>query len=326
MTLGNVRRGALSVAVARALEGGADLDGDGVITGDELTEFVLNYVDALGDSSQHPTATFHGANRSTAVDIAGADVHGTLVVLRETPTPPVAQGPPPPPPLAPVRLQIRGLAAAERARIAATLTNAILVGESEPAHLIWDAPRRLAFNDHGVRIAEEIGPERLQHVVDRRRLMERIVQMSAGRGLGVAIHLRGQKAPPSASVADATHKAKTKLDIRVSGIADGHYFTIVNFTGDGKVELAEPSPANVRLTPHARWHPGVPPIPVEVQGPFGADHVVAVAGKRRLGHLMPALAKADGQYAVAAVLAALEREAAAQALQAGFKGIYTTRA
>ncbi len=67
----------------------------------------------------------------------------------------------------------------------------------------------------------------------------------------------------------------------------------------------------------------IPAFEVKVQAPFGADHVVVVAGQRRLSHLMPALVGANEKYAVAAVLAALDREAAAQPLQAGFKGIYT---
>jgi hypothetical protein len=77
----------------------------------------------------------------------------------------------------------------------------------------------------------------------------------------------------------------------------------------------------------------IDPLPVGVSPPFGADHVVVVAGQRRLNHLMPAVVRAHIQAAngarspqtVSAVLAALDREAAAQTLRAGFKGIYTTR-
>jgi hypothetical protein len=327
MELNGVRRGALSVAVARALEGGADTNRDGIITGDELTDYVLSYVEALADSSQHPTASFQGANRSTPNEVVGASVRGALVVLRDGgTTAPVVQGPAPPPPLAPVRLQIRGLTAAERARIASSLTNATVVRQGEPSALIWDPAQRLVFNDQGMRIAEEIGPGELQRVVDRRRLMDRIVQMSAGRGLSVTIHLFGQESSP-ASIADATHREGRTLQIRIGGITEGHYFTVVNFTGSGKVELAEPSEKIVRARPHVQFNSRhLEPIGVEVRSPFGADHVVAVAGQRRLTQLMPAIAKAHGQYAVAAVLEALDREAAGQALQVGFKGIYTTRA
>jgi hypothetical protein len=114
--------------------------------------------------------------------------------------------------------------------------------------------------------------------------------------------------------------------IRVSGVANGYYFAVFNLTGDGKVELLDPGPSQARLGEHRQVRAGaISPVPVKVQAPFGADHVVVVAGQRRLNHLMQAVARGHNQFAAAAVLAALEREAAAQPLQAGYKGIYTAR-
>jgi hypothetical protein len=343
MELNGAWRGALSVAVARALEGGADANGDGVITGQELRDFVLNYVESLADSNQHPTVMWHGASRSTPNEVVGGGARGALLILRQEDGPPaakapVAEGPPPPPQLGPVRLQIRGLAPADQSRIGSSLTNGAIVGEREPASLIWDAERRLVFNDQGQRIAEEIDAGRLQHVVDRRRLLERIIQMSAGRSLSVRVHLPGEEAAAPPSVADVTHRADKKLVIRVSGVADGHYFTVFNLTGDGEVQLVEPRPSVAGTSPHVQAGGGaIDPFPVEVGPPFGADHVIVVTGRRRLNHLMPEVVRAHTQSAAAAanrarspqtvssVLAALDREAAAQTLQAGFKGIYTTR-
>ena len=115
--------------------------------------------------------------------------------------------------------------------------------------------------------------------------------------------------------------------IRVSGVADGRYFVVFNLTGNGTVELLEPRPSQARLSVHRQARGGaIDPVDVKVQAPFGADHVVVVAGQRRLNHLMQALVRGHTQFAAAAVLAALEREAAAQPLQAGYKGIYTAPA
>jgi hypothetical protein len=251
---------------------------------------------------------------------------------------PVTEAPPPPPQIGLVRLQIRGLAPADRTRIVSSLTNATIVGEREPAPLIWDAQRQLVFNDQGQRIAEEIDASRLQHVVDRRRLLERIIQMSAGRSLSVRIHLPGEEAAAPPSVADVTHRAGRDLMIR-AGVTAGHYFAVFNLTGDGEIQLVEPRPSLAGASPHVQARGGaIDPFPVKVGPPFGADHVIVVAGQRRLNHLMPAVVRAHTQFAAAAanrarspqavssVLAALDREAAAQTLQAGFKGIYTTRA
>jgi hypothetical protein len=67
------------------------------------------------------------------------------------------------------------------------------------------------------------------------------------------------------------------------------------------------------------------PLEVEVGAPFGAEHVVAVAGALPLSRLMPALVQARGKLAAADVLAGLLDELQTQPLQAGFRGIYSAR-
>jgi hypothetical protein len=152
--------------------------------------------------------------------------------------------------------------------------------------------------------------------------------MSAGRGLSVRIHLRGEAAAAPPRVADVTHTAAEKgLMVRVGGVGDGHFYTVFNLAPDGQVQLLDPRPALARAGTHAQARgEAIDPFPVEVRPPFGADHIVVVAGERRLNHLMQAVARGHAQFAAAAVLAALEREAGVQPLQAGFKGIYTARA
>jgi len=59
--------------------------------------------------------------------------------------------------------------------------------------------------------------------------------------------------------------------------------------------------------------------------PFGAEHVIAVAGALPLSRLMPALVQARNKLAAADVLAGLLSELQTQPLQAGFRGIYSAR-
>jgi hypothetical protein len=330
ITVGADWRGALSVAVARALEGGADANRDGVITGEELTQFVLDYTESLSDAGQHPTVTWHGS-RSTVVDLTGESTRSSLIFLGPPPPAGTATKIEPPPQIGPARLQIQGLAAAEQRRVVSTLQNAVLIDDTEAPWLIWDATRGFVLNEQGHRIAEGVDASQLQHAVDRRRMMERVVGMSAGTSLRVRIHLPGEaaSAPPSAA-ADATHRAKSTLIIRVSGVSDGHYMTVFNLTGSGKVQLLEPRPPQDRCI-EAACRNGtqkasgvdIKPFEVEVGAPFGADHVVVVAGARRLSRLMPALVSAHNRFGAADVMAALDREAETQSLQAGFRGIYT---
>ncbi|HEY7552341.1 MAG TPA: OmpA family protein [Hyphomicrobiaceae bacterium] len=233
----------------------------------------------------------------------------------------------------PVRLRIAGMTAAERTRVASSLSEAELVGDSEPAALIWDARRRLVLNDQGHRIAEDVDEGGLQSAIDRRRALERLIRLSAEGALTVRVRLRDEPpdAPPSAA-SGATRRAGTILYIDVGGVRDGAYFAVFNLTGNGKVELIEPAVFRDRCegpdcARGARKIRGVPiePLEVQVRAPFGADRVVTLAGALPLSRLMPALAIAHGKFAVAEVMSALAAELQTQPLQAGLRVIYSAR-
>jgi outer membrane protein OmpA-like peptidoglycan-associated protein len=233
----------------------------------------------------------------------------------------------------PVRLRIVGMTAAEQMRVASSLNAAVLVGEAEPAALIWDAGRRLILNDQGHRIAEDVDVGGLQSAIDRRRALERLIGLSAENALAVRIRLRDEPpgTPPSAA-SEVAHKPGTILYIDLGDIPDGAYFAVFNLTGNGKIELIEPAAFRDRCegpdcAGGARKVRGVPiePLEVQVRAPFGAEHVVALAGALPLSRLMPALALAHGKFAVAEVMSALAAELQTQPLQAGFRGFYSTR-
>jgi caspase domain-containing protein len=323
-------RGALSYAVARALEGRAARGG--VVTAYGLSEFVLRYVQSLSDAGQHPSVTWPSRTRTTPNDVMTVE-RSTPVVMLDAMTPPPAPRSAHQDEVWPVRLRFLGLIPAERLQIANSLTHAILVTESDPAALIWDARQQLILNDQGHRIAEDVDAGALQHAIDRRRAWERVSALSAENGLTVRIRLRGEPPGARASAAsDATHKEGTRLFIDVDGVADGAYFTVFNLTGNGKVELIEPGPSHLACgtavcSTGMRKMKGVPikPFEVEVGAPFGAEHVVAVAGSLPLSRLMPALVQARNKLAAADILTGLTRELQTQPLQAGFRGIYSAR-
>jgi len=328
--VGGQWRGALSYAVARALEGRAA--SNGVVTAYGLSEFVLRYVQSLSDAGQHPNVMWPSRTRATPNDVMTVEGNTPVLVVGSATTT-VATRPGTDGELWPVRLRILGLSAVEAQQIAKSLTHAVLAGESEPAALIWDARGGLILNDQGHRIAEGVGGGQLQHAIDRRRAWERIAALSAEDGLSVRIRLVGDPpdAPPSAA-SDATHKARTRLFVDVAGVPDGAYFAVFNLTGNGKVEPIEPGPSyltcgtNVCST-GVRKVKGIPikSLEVEVGAPFGAEHVIAVAGALPLSRLMPALVQARNKLAAADVLAGLLSELQTQPLQAGFRGIYSAR-
>jgi hypothetical protein len=336
ITVAGRYRGALSVAIARGLEGRAATDG--VITAYGLARFVLAHVRDLSDAGQHPNVTWPTPVAAPSGSAAMATPTTVLGVSRSTPLIVLGQAPGPtavPAPTAalasPVRLRILGLPPAEQQQVARSLANATLAGEGEAAALIWDAGQKLVLNDQGHRIAEGVGAGLLQHAVDRRRALDRLTQMSADAGLEVKVLLAGVETPAS----DASHKPETRFAVEIGGIADGHYYTLFNLAGNGQVEMLEPYPGVRRDFSHPNFGTGTPkdrrgvmvgPVRVKPEGPFGAEHIIAVAGALPLSRLMPVLAKADNKLAVSDVIAGLAREAEVQPLQVGFRGIYTARA
>jgi hypothetical protein len=335
ITVAGRYRGALSVAIARGLEGRAATEG--VITAYGLARFVLAHVRDLSDAGQHPNVTWPspvaapsgGAAKATPATVLGVSRSTPLIVLGQAPGPTAAPAPAAAPAGA-VQLRILGLPPAEQQQVARSLTNASLAGEGEAAALIWDAGRKLVLNDQGHRIAEGVDGGQLQHAVDRRRALDRLTQMSADAGLEVKILLAGVETP----AADASHKPGTRFDVAIGGIADGHYYALFNLTGNGQVEMLEPYPGQTPDFSHPRFGTGatkdkrsvtIGGVWVKPQGPFGAEHIIAVSGALPLSRLMPVLAKAHNRLAVPDVMAALASEAEVQPLQVGFRGIYTAR-
>jgi hypothetical protein len=261
------------------------------------------------------------AERDTPAPVLG----GAAAARRPGPAPAAEADP------GPVHLRILGMSAAGQARVASSLNSTVLVGEAEPAALIWDARRRLVLDGQGHRTAEDVDVGGLQSAIDRRRALESLIGLSAENALSVRVRLRDEPpdAPPSAA-SDATRTAGTILYVDVGGVRDGAYFAVFNLTGNGKVELIAPAALGGRCdgpdcARGARKAAGVPiePLEVQVRAPFGAEHVVALAGALPLSRLMPALAMAHGKFAVAEVMAALAAELETQPLQAGFRGFYS---
>ena len=317
--------GALSLAFAQALADGAV--NDGVITVRSLQLFVLQRARLLSEGAQSPR------RRPTRVARVGegvTDETPLFVLTAGTPRPP----PTPPPGGHMVRLRIQGRSAADAERIVRSVRGAVLAGAGEAETLKWNAEQRLVLNIQGHRVAEKVGERELQGVVDCRAALDRLIQMTAG-GLVVQVLIDGRDTPAS----DATHRPGDKLAVKISGLTDGDYLAVFNLTGTGLVQMLEPTPyhaSNPRREDFTRPHfnTGVTVFGAErslpdvhVGEPFGADHIVAVSGRRGLSRLMPVLKAANNQLGTADLITALvnESQAQGQTLKIGLRGIYTWR-
>ncbi|HEX5999748.1 MAG TPA: caspase family protein, partial [Hyphomicrobiaceae bacterium] len=330
-------RGALSVGVARCLE--AQAASSGIITAYDFAKQVLSKARAVADNGHHPDVRWPAA--APPASPAGIRKAATMVtergsrITRDTPiftlrsthpaTTSVSTAAADP---TPVTLRIVGLGEADQRRIVAGLDAARLAGEGDAAALVWDAERQLILNDQRQRIAENVGAGGLQHAVDRRLALDRLIRME--NGLELKILLSGRETPAS----DATHPPGTQFDIAIAGIPDQHYYCLFNLTGDGQVQLLEPSPRRAGerrggMRKHERTEADitVKGIVVTREGPFGAEHVVAVSSELPLNGLVATLTATHNRYAVPTVMAALETTFAMQKpLGVGFRGIYSRRA
>jgi hypothetical protein len=327
----NQYRGALSLAVGRALAGGAPLT-DGAITVRGLTTFVLHQVRLLAEGVQNADIIFPTQRIERGVD-SNTPLFVVPVVKQPEDTKTPLKGPSTTPVSTPkVRLRIHGRSAADAQRIVGALRNAVLPGTGEAEALVWDAERRLVLNNQGHRVAENVGESDLQSVVDCRLALDNLILLAVN-ALDVKVLIDGQDTRAS----DAIHKPGDKLTIKVSGLADGDYVTVFNLTGRGIVEMVEPTPyhaSNPRLADFKRPHftTGRQSLSSEVSlgevfvgEPFGADHVVAVAGAQPLRRLMAVLVAAHRKLDIPGVMTGLTAERNAQQLKIGLRGIYTWR-
>jgi hypothetical protein len=230
-----------------------------------------------------------------------------------------------------VRLRIVGLSETDRQRIASMVAGTRVVGDAEAASLTWDARRQLVLNEHGQRIAADVGAAELQHAIDGRRALQLLARLSARDGLSVKLQYPGAAAvaPPNSGTA-TTLRAGTRLLIDVAGVPDGVYVAVFNLTGGGKIEPIAPQAGEIACSvagcgQGVRKVAGVPlgPFEVEVRAPFGADHVVAVSGTRPLNRLMTVLAASNAENTTAGLVSALASELHAQPLRAGMHGIFS---
>jgi hypothetical protein len=319
--------GALSMAFAQAL-GGEAVTADGVITVRSLQQFVLQRARLLSEGVQNPR------RRPTRVARVGEGITDETRLFVPVSDTPVAE--PPRPSSHAVRLYINGRSRADAAGIVRHLRGAVLADTEDGATLVWHAAQKVVLNGQGHRVAEKVGENDLQGAIDCRAGLNRVVDLAASSGLNVQVLINGQDTPAS----DASHKPGDNLAVRVTGLTDGEYLAVFNFTGTGEVQMLLPTPYHtdnptVANFTGANFNTGVQvydttrSVPdIHVGEPFGADHVIAVAGRRPLTRLMAALKASNAQLATTDVVNALatEKTAEGQTVKIGLRGIYTARA
>ena len=303
-------RGALSYAVARALEGNADADHDGKVTVKELFENVRQVVYQLSDQRQNVVTQNSPAQspESPLVNLTRgvSMISGSSTALG---LPPAA---PPRPASAPAAsvpsAAARPLPNVTVDAIQAPIRLAALDGNlgyfpnlksrevaiqtvlpTDNPDLIWDPASHdtIAWGDV---VAYSVDVADLSTVVERTAAIRELKRLSI-------------RSPQVMRVApdDRQHRNDQTVDIDLSGVGD-RAVVLFNISGDGATQMLYPlgSDASPVRTNDLR-------LPLRVREPFGAEQVVAITSTQRMVDLEQVLGQLNGRRLPGQVIKSLQR-------------------
>ncbi len=324
-------RGALSYAVARAIEGNADADHDGKVTLKEFFANIRQVVYQLSDQRQN-VVTMTSPNRSPDIDVAFGLTRGVTLIQGpiEGPQPAAPQS------LASLPPASASLAAGGIAPIPLPGPNPQIVGQVSPPirlaaldgktnyfpspksldstfqavqptdnpDLIWDPVSHdvIAWGDV---IAYGIDPADLPTVIDRT----------------AAIRTLKGKATQSPQVMrvspdDRLHRNDQTVNIDLSEVG-GRAVVLFNVSGDGTIQMLYPIGSDASPVRSANLR-----LPLRVREPFGAEQIVAVTSPQRMVDFEKALQQLNHRRASGQVIKSLERYMPADA-RVGSVGFFT---
>ncbi len=300
----NGLRGALSYAVARAIEGSADTDRDGQITVSELFANVRQVVYQLSDQRQN-IVTVTSPSQSPDSDVVFGLTRGVVLMQSPNYTPPAAGTPVPPPPPANAAPTSNGFT---QERIAAPIRLASLDGRTDALaslksrdvkieavqptdnpDLIWDPTSQdvIAWGDV---VAFKVDQTDLASVVDRTAAI-RDLKKFATRSPQV------MRVSPD----DRQHRSDQTIDIDLSDVSN-RAVILFNVSGDGTIQMLYPIGSDASLNPSANLR-----LPLRVREPFGAEQVVAITSQQRMVELERVLLQLNRRRAPGQVIQSIAR-------------------
>ena len=324
-------RGALSYAVARAIEGNADADHDGKVTLKEFFANIRQVVYQLSDQRQN-VVTMTSPNRSPDIDVAFGLTRGVTLIQGpiEGPQPSAPQS------LASLTPASASLAAGGIAPIPLPGPTPQIVGQMSPPirlaaldgktnyfpspkspdstfqavqptdnpDLIWDPVSHdvIAWGDV---IAYGIDPADLPTVIDR------TAAIRALKGIATQSPQILRISPD-----DRPHHNDSTVNIDLSEVA-GRAVVLFNVSGDGTIQMLYPTGSDVSPVRSADLR-----IPLRVREPFGAEQVIAVTSQQRMVDFEKALQQVNQRRASGQVIKSLTRSMPADA-RVGSVGFFT---
>ena len=324
-------RGALSYAVARAIEGNADADHDGKVTLKEFFANIRQVVYQLSDQRQN-VVTMTSPNRSPDIDVAFGLTRGVTLIQGpiEGPQPaapqssaslPLASASPAVGGIAPIPLPgpnpqfVEGVSAPIRLAALDGKTNYFpspksrdstfqAVRPTDNPDLIWDPVSHdvIAWGDvvaYGVDLAD------LPTVIDR------TVAIRTLKGIATQSPQVMRVLPD-----DRLHHNDQTVNIDLSEVG-GRAVVLFNVSGDGTIQMLYPIGSDASPVRLANLR-----LPLRVREPFGAEQIVAVTSQQRMVDFEKALQQLNRRRASGQVIKSLERYMPADA-RVGSVGFFT---
>jgi hypothetical protein len=313
-------RGALSYAVARALEGNADANNDGKVTVNELFTNVRQMVYQLSNQRQN-IVTVTSPSRDLDGDTVFELTRGVSVVEPASASSQPATSPPATVAAATVATQqapmVPATAFDRPIRLAALDGNSAhfagltgrdaqieIVKPVDNPDIIWDPDSHdvIAWGDV---IAYRIDKSDLPSVVDRAAAVRALKQFAT-------------KAPQLIKIGpdDTLHRNESVVQIELSEVA-GRSLVMFNIAGDGTVQMLYPIGSDLAQLQSKDFH-----FPLRVREPFGADQIVAVTSNQRMNELEQVLSQLKGRRAATQMIKLVERYAPQDA-RIGSAGLFT---
>ncbi len=305
ITIGGQWRGALSWSFARALEGLADRDGNGLVSQYELLSYIIPAVRAHVENQQSPQinpiratadALFPvglvSASQAGSANVVKANFGGHRGIHLSTLRVAVVGGSYKP------LLGIKGIE---------------LVKDPAEADLVWKAQEGVVEHRIGGMVAENIDESRARFVINKwaaikflkSKMVSYPVKMSLPRG-------------------DHRYRIRELVEIEIDDVKYP-YVTLFNLPPDGKVEFFLPH-INRPQEATKNWSGRLYKQKFRVSNPpYGAEHLVAIYSKEVLSGLHLALNNMKTAKKAEALRQVLEEALGKQDVQVGVLSIYTGR-
>jgi hypothetical protein len=290
VTIDGQKRGALSWAFSRAIEGRADKDGDGEVSEFELLGYIVPAVHALVESQQTPQVL---PLRARSVP---------LVTLRDT----GAQSPAPAD-AEPLKLKFAVVGGDPGAL--AELPYVTIVADND---LVWSVADGTVEHVLGGVVAEGVDARSIKGVVSKWAALKWLNHQAA-------------LSPTAAKLVTGNQRygKGERVEIAVEGAHYPH-LTLFNLPPDGRVEFFIPDPAKASDASKDWSREGVHESFKVDKPPYGAEHMVAIFSKNDLADLHAALASMTTAERAEALRPLLETALFGQEAQIGILDIYTS--